>query len=326
MAEIGSFRTGLGGFNKKDVLRYIDENNAAHAEEVAALEADIARFRQQAEDAEKRARDGLDAIEQAERKATELLEENVRLQQAAEETGRLNQELRQRLAAMEDQQAEVDRLREQAARAADDARTAAEREQAALARLEACERQSGQARTQEEERAAQAAAQREQLRRQLEEYRRAAAAGAAERETLLAEKARLAADLQEARRQWDEKKKRCEELETANRRYGTLVGDVGGFIMEVRSMGQKFLETAFRRSEGCLDDLDGAVTGLEHQLKETRADVEQARQELNEQSTAAGLRLEELVQALEESGELLDSPGEKASPGEEPSAGDAFFR
>ena len=28
MAEIGSFRTGIGGFNKADVLNYIDELNA----------------------------------------------------------------------------------------------------------------------------------------------------------------------------------------------------------------------------------------------------------------------------------------------------------
>ena len=34
MAEIGSFRTGIGGFNKADVLNYIDELNARHGEEV----------------------------------------------------------------------------------------------------------------------------------------------------------------------------------------------------------------------------------------------------------------------------------------------------
>ena len=65
-------------------------------------------------------------------------------------------------------------------------------------------------------------------------------------------------------------------------------------------MGQQFLETSYKRSESCLDALDDAVTSLEQQMTDTRSDMEQARQELQDHSMAAGLRLDELVQALED--------------------------
>ncbi len=46
------------------------------------------------------------------------------------------------------------------------------------------------------------------------------------------------------------------ELEAENRRYDELVGDVGSLVMEVRSMGQRFLDTACRRGESGIEALE----------------------------------------------------------------------
>ena len=50
-----------------------------------------------------------------------------------------------------------------------------------------------------------------------------------------------------------------------------------------------------------LEAVADAVSALERQLADNRGEVEQARQDLLDSSTAAGLKLEELIQELEES-------------------------
>ena len=47
MAEFGTFRTSLSGFNKKDVLDYIDELQKTHAEELAVLQEERDRLFQE---------------------------------------------------------------------------------------------------------------------------------------------------------------------------------------------------------------------------------------------------------------------------------------
>lgn len=49
---IKKFRGALGGFNRRDVLQYIEETAAAHRSEVDALEQDLARERQERQELE----------------------------------------------------------------------------------------------------------------------------------------------------------------------------------------------------------------------------------------------------------------------------------
>ena len=99
---------------------------------------------------------------------------------------------------------------------------------------------------------------------------------------------------------------RLAELEAENKRYTDMVGDVGTFIVEIRSLGQSFLEAAYKRSEGCLDALDDAVAELECQVGEAKTAMEDARTALSDCSSSAGVRLEELVQKLEDAASTME--------------------
>ena len=46
MAVNHNFRSSMGGFNREDVVRYIEYMNTKHAEEIAALNAEIVQLRQ----------------------------------------------------------------------------------------------------------------------------------------------------------------------------------------------------------------------------------------------------------------------------------------
>lgn len=91
---------------------------------------------------------------------------------------------------------------------------------------------------------------------------------------------RLSAEKLEMTAKAREMDRRCRELTEANERYEKLVGDVGSFIMEIRSMGQHFLDAAYKRSDSCLDAVAGAADRLEQELASCRGNLETARQEL----------------------------------------------
>ena len=44
---VRKFRTSLGGFNRRDVMSYIEEMYAAHSKQVDALEAELAETRKE---------------------------------------------------------------------------------------------------------------------------------------------------------------------------------------------------------------------------------------------------------------------------------------
>ena len=140
--------------------------------------------------------------------------------------------------------------------------------------------------------------EKEALLRQLEMSKRTARETGEENNRLSAEKVESAAKLRELDR-------RCRELAEANERYAKLVGDVGSFIMEIRSMGQHFLDAAYKRSDSCLDAVAGAADKLGRELDACRVHLDSARQDLLDQAGAAGVRLEEWVQTLDETAEKL---------------------
>ncbi len=78
---VRKFRTSLGGFNRRDVMTYIEETYAAHRKQVEALEAELAEARKQRDDLEGeltglRSEKGSVAAEEAKVRAS--LEESTR--------------------------------------------------------------------------------------------------------------------------------------------------------------------------------------------------------------------------------------------------------
>lgn len=285
MADSGSFRSSMGGFNKKDVLAYIDAQQARHAEEAAQMQAELERWRQHCETAE--------AALTEERRSQEALRTAVNT--AAEE----KQALEKRVELLENAQEDYRRR----AAESDDLR----RENRRLAeKLEAREQQAQ----------AETAVRLREL--------------TAERDALLAKirenEASRQNDEDRLRAKLEESCGECEKWKAAGQRYQELIGDVGSFIMEIRAMGQRFLETSYKRSESCLDALDDAVASLERQMADNRSDVEQARQELLENSTSAGLRMEELVQALEEAADKANQEKPASLSDEDKDNAAEFFR
>lgn len=287
MAENGTFRTSFSGFHKADVLHYIDTLQAHFAEESARLQTEAEAGRQQAQQAAAAAAEQLAEQQRlrelAEQRAAALSEETGRLQKLVDEHMATNRDLRARL---EEVNADAAQGRELAERL----QQAQTRLQQEAATREEAVRQAVQEQTEALH------GQTRQLRAELESAEQEAAEVAA----LRADNIRLSQEVATAREQVAAQGRRMERLQADRDRYASLIGDVGSFIMEIRAMGQQFLETSYQRSESCLDALDDAVTSLEQQMADTRSDMEQARQELQDHSMSAGLRLDELVQALED--------------------------
>lgn len=296
MSDNGTFRTSFKGFHKEDVLSYIDTLQARQSEELAQLQQQLDTSRQQAAEADEGRKEAERLREQAEETLLKLQAEITRVSAREEELVRTLAELRQNVAETEDLRRENRRLNEKI-QMSDETHHAA------------WEKRSAELEDTWRDRLEQAQAERDAAREELSNQR--------ER---IQEESGSRVQLQELL----EQERACAaEWEASSRRYEQLIGDVGGFIMEIRAMGQRFLETSYKRSEGCLDALDDAVDALERQLADNRADVEQARQELMDSSTAAGLHMEDLLQALEDAGERASAPaGNPAEAAEEP----AFFR
>ena len=296
MADNGTFRTSFKGFHKEDVLSYIDTLQARQSEELAQLQQQLDASRQQAAEADDGRKEAERLREQAEETLLKLQAEITRVSAREEELARTLAELRQNVAETEDLRRENRRLNEKI-QMSDETHNAA------------WEKRSAELEDAWRSRLEQAQAERDAAREELSKQRERIQEESGSREQLQV--------------LLEQERARAAEWEASSRRYEQLIGDVGGFIMEIRAMGQRFLETSYKRSEGCLDALDDAVDALERQLADNRADVEQARQELMDSSTAAGLHMEDLLQALEDAGERASAPA--GNPAE--AADDtAFFR
>ena len=279
MAEEGSFRTSFSGFHKADVLAYIDTVNSRHEAELQERAQETEQLRQ--------------AVSAQEAYVAELKQQYERAARDAEELRQQNEELRRQSERSHRQEAECHRL-------SDEAEILRMEKEAMNVRLEGMQKRLDAVSSLEEELAG--------LRRQEQEWT-ARCERSREREeeetrameALRSERDDLARALEEAdvRRQAAERER--DMLRESNRRYEALSGDVGAFVMELHSMGQRFLEIAYKRSDACLNAVESAVGSLSSRLGEARAQTDQARQELLDQGATAGMRLDELVQKLEES-------------------------
>ncbi len=278
-----------------DVLQYIDELQQRQKAELEDWQQRLAEAEEQAA----QIRDGAAQNEERLREVEGSFEqENARLRLKTEEQAAKIEALEAKAAAcnaMEEELAGL-RSREEACRRMRQEQEAVREE---LARLRETARALGE--------------EKNALLRQLEASKRTARETGEQNNRLSAEKLEMTAKAREMDR-------RCRELTEANERYEKLVGDVGSFIMEIRSMGQHFLDAAYKRSDSCLDAVAGAADRLEQELASCRGNLETARQELLDQAGAAGVRLEEWVQTLDETAEKLRarpiSPSDK--PAERP--------
>lgn len=82
-------------------------------------------------------------------------------------------------------------------------------------------------------------------------------------------------------------------------RYAALVGNVGTFLMEIRSMGQGYLDAAAKRGHDNVEQMEATVVALEEHVAACRTAVENARRELSEQDGAAEQRIAELAKEME---------------------------
>lgn len=280
MAEAGFFRTSFRGFHKMDVLQYIDELQQRQKAELEDLQHRLDEAEKQASQVETKAVQSEERLREVE---GSYEQENARLRLKTEEQASKIESLEQKAAACSVLEKEIAdlRLREETCRRMRQEQDAVREE---LTRLKEANR------VWNEEKSA--------LLRQLESAKRTVRETGEQNNRLSAEKLETAAKVRGMER-------RVQELSEANERYEKLVGDVGGFIMEIRSMGQHFLDAAYKRSDVCLDAVAGAADRLEQELASCRKGLEAARQELLDQAGAAGVRLEEWVRTLDRTAEKL---------------------
>ena len=159
---------------------------------------------------------------------------------------------------------------------------------------------------------------------QSRECRRQAEAYESAKEQLLATQARLK-EIEQLRREEAEKQaattaeaaRRKQEAEESRARYDALTRDMTQFAEQLRSRGKEFLDVSCQQGETCLDDVEQTVDAIECQLLDVRRRIGDTRGRLEEQSTAAGLKLDDWVRAV--NGQDAEPQEAEAKPAE-PSA------
>ena len=262
MANKCGFRSSINGFNKADVLDYIDAMQSRHIEEFNAAKKQI---------------DDLHKAVNEKTSENESLKANLEL-------------LNRKLILMEEENNSLKNTTQEKMRYAADLRRLAE--EVEVLRLEKKEYMERLAELQESPKAVGESDLRDEI------------------ESLKNENQQLSLLNKRLQTSNDDLKKQLSEVDEANKRYNGLVGDAGAFILEMYSMGQRFLETAYKRSDGCLNSMEESLQTLSAQAADARENVKKARQELLDYGAIAGLRLDELMQTLENSAGAISDPDE----------------
>lgn len=283
MADVSGFRTKFGGFNKEDVLAYIDSLQEEQARQLEQAEQQAAA---QCAAYEKALNEANEALAQQFQALQEERAEQDKLQQLINEQYEANRTLRESAQAGQQKQAEWDDLRDKA-----------EGLQAENGRLQAQLAQS----TRDMEALRQILATREQeltaLRQKAEESTDQSATVASQQQALQ----EAAQQMEELQSQLHTANGNSTRLEEQNRQYQKLVGDVGAFVVEVRAMGQRFLEDANTRCEKRLHGLSDAIEALSQELQAAAQELHAADRALEVQNSGAGERLDALARELERS-------------------------
>jgi chromosome segregation ATPase len=291
MAEPGSFRTGIRGFNKADVLKYIDAMQSSRADELSQYENQIEQLQRALSSQETYVAELKRELSENEEKFHDIAEANKTYQKKSEDTTKLLTELRR-----VKQETDILKLEKQELSA---------RLRDMRAQISSVEGQEQEITTLREQ-ADRNDVERQQLQVHYQET-------VPQLNDLKEEKDNLASELRQTVLRLEQAERQIADVRQDNTRYDAFSGDVGSFIMELHSMGQRFLETAYKRSDSCLGAVEASVFNLSTQLVNARSQIEKARQALQDQGSLAGLRLDELVQSLEETSAKLVEPDSRAS-------------
>ena len=256
MAEKGIFRSAMSGFNKKEVLEYIDQITAAWNEERQALAA-------QAEEAAARAQQAEEAAAAATRQAEEAQAQAANLQEqlatAETEAARSAQELSDKASALETVEKTL-RETQEALQQTQEALSAMEKEVASL--------------TAQRDEAISAVAE---ARMQLTSCQEAAAGA----EQQLGENARRITELE----------RDISLLRQENSRYKAILGTAESAQQHVESIVRPFIEQANRQADETLDSVQAVLAGVLAQLGELQGNVEQRRPALRRCKSDSDSRL-----------------------------------
>ena len=317
---IGGFRTQIGGFNKEDVIAYINELQESHARE---LERSRQETRSKSDAYEKALDEANAALRSQYAKLREGEEEQENLQALINEQYAVNRQLRDQVAAMtptDAQREEQERLQQE------NASLQAELEQV-RGELEALRQQwessarDGEEleRLQQENASLQAELEQEaaaaaRLQKDLEEITR-------ERETQSQLQQQTVRDARLHQQQLEEDTRRQAEelriLREEKSRYRLLLNDVGGFVADVRTMGRRYLDDAGKRCDSRLTALAEVVASLQDQLAAASTQLTEAREALREQSSLDTAQLDAMGDEMMRTASGLESSA-PAEPAEEP--------
>ena len=318
MVEQGSFRNALNGFNKSDVLEYIDAMQSRYANDLTAIQNQTSELQKTIDGQQGENDKLLIKIEKLESEAAFLKEENADLKQSVRDNLRYDEDL-QRLTnevealRIENKQstAKIVEMQEQV-KSAEELKNQLDQLRA-QAEFNSTSMKADSSRIDEANMVIENLTnENRELLNRINDMQSAIQDNEAsdkqqaeiEINNLQNENRDLCTKLEELNTQLEETQKQLEQTS----KNSVLVGNAGAFIMEMYSMGQHFLEIAYKRSDGCLDSMEESLSSLSEQTTQARDKVVNARQALLDYGSLAGLKLDELIQTLENSAGIISNP------------------
>lgn len=252
MAQNGMFRNAMGGFNKQDVLRYIDAITAAWeaereslTEQAETAQAAEAQVRAELKMAQEAAEQAIIAADEAEQQAAT----------AKEQLAATRQKLAEAEADLAGFRAAVEELTEQ---------------------MDAAQAQITAAQTAISE----VAAQRDE-----------AIAAVADAKAQAQENSAVEAELEERRRENRQLRDQMDAMQQAINRYERVLGEAADAEERMGRIINPFLEQANKQADETLDSIQAVLAGLLAQLGEVQGNVEQRRQALERCKEDSSTRL-----------------------------------
>lgn len=265
MAQSGIFHTSMRGFNKEEVLQYIEDLNVRTTAEQQAATEEVAQKQQ--ENTELRA------------KLAACQEELVKAEQNAEQLQQLVDQYRGTVRQMNDAVAQVESLN---------------REKLAL----------NASRVRAEQLATEQTARLEQREKEVGEWQASAKALSAQLDEAKRENEALRSRLQNAvltpekRRYYERLEDTCRQAVEENRRYRALIGHVGTFVAEVQQMNRGMLGDTCRQGADALAKADGELETAIAQLTASRSTLAELQAALSDRWKANDERLSALCERL----------------------------
>ena len=260
MAQSGIFHTTMRGFNKQEVLQYIEELNARVTAEQQALTEELAKSQQEAAELRTQLADTQRVLSESEANAAEL-------QRLVDEYRRTTQEL----SGCAEQVNELNR------------------EKLAL----------NAQRVRAEQTVQEQALQIEVLRNTVAQWHNELEAVKKENEAMKV-RLKEQSVVEEQRLRYARIEENYLRMQEENRRYRALIGSVGTFVAEVRQMNQGILDTSCGKELEAIETVEERLALLTVQMEGSRQELNALKETLSERKSAADARLCEMMDRLEQ--------------------------